>query len=493
MSPTRREFLQLACAGAATAAVAATGGCSSPNCPATPTRPWTPTNRLRIPAQLKPAAGDVKQFDLRLQTGSTKFLPGKPVPTWGVNGSYLGPTLRMRTGDNVRMNVQNALPEETTVHWHGMRLPARMDGGPHQPIPTGHPWEPSWRVINDASTLWYHPHPHGTTALHVFRGVAGLIIVDDPVSENAPLPHDYGVDDIPCILQDRSIDTDGQVHFDTEPNFGQMGTDMLVNGTMNAYLPVATTKVRLRLLNASNARLYHLGLSDGRSFHLIANDSGLLPKPVELAQLSLGPAERAEIIISLSPSEKVTLRTVAGDERIDAGTFSILELRAHTDLTASPALPETLGGAGPVDVPNDARVRHFKLQGHDAINGNQMDMARIDEVVTANTVEIWEIENNVYSHNFHIHGSDFTILDKSGRPPAPYETGRKDTVHVREKSTVRVAVQFAGYTDPTQPYMYHCHILRHEDAGMMGQFVVVEPGNENSTPRHPSSSQESPR
>ena len=170
--------------------------------------------------------------------------------------------------------------------------------------------------------------------------------------------------------------------------------------------------------------------------------------------------------------------TAAGDERIDEGTYALLELRAAASLEDSPAVPRRLGGAPPIVPPAGATVRHFTLQGHDAINGQGMDLTRIDEVVPANAVEIWEVENNVYSHNFHIHGVSFTILDRDGAPPHAWETGRKDTVHVPEKSTVRLAVQFSRFVDPALPYMYHCHILRHEDEGMMGQFLVVEPGTE---------------
>ncbi|UQS23732.1 MULTISPECIES: multicopper oxidase domain-containing protein [Amycolatopsis] len=134
-------------------------------------------------------------------------------------------------------------------------------------------------------------------------------------------------------------------------------------------------------------------------------------------------------------------------------------------------------------------MRRFTLNGHDAINGKEMDLTRIDEVVPAGAVEIWEIENNVYSHNFHIHEVAFQILDTDGAPPPSYATGYKDTVYVPGKSVVRLAVQFGKFTDPTSPYMYHCHILRHEDSGMMGQFVIVEPGTENQVnraiPGHP--------
>lgn len=133
--------------------------------------------------------------------------------------------------------------------------------------------------------------------------------------------------------------------------------------------------------------------------------------------------------------------------------------------------------------PPNAKVRRFRLNGHDAINGKEMDMSRIDEVVPAGAIEIWEIENTVYAHNFHIHEVAFQVLAVDGEKPPAYASGHKDTVYVPPKSTVRLAVQFGRFTDPATPYMYHCHILRHEDSGMMGQFVIVEPGTENEVPR----------
>jgi len=435
---------------------------------------------LRIPDELHPDDG---VFALTVQRGSTEILRGTTTPTWGVNGAFLGPTLRMRTGHEVAPAVTNGVDETTTMHWHGMMLPARMDGGPHQPIEPGATWRPAWTVKNRACTLWYHPHPHGKTAHQVFNGVAGMIIVDDEQSVALDLPRTYGVDDIPMILQDRTIEDDGSMPFDTEANFGQMGTEVLVNGTMGAYLDLARPVVRFRILNASNARLYNLGFSDGREFTLVANGQGILPAPVQLERLRLGPAERAEIVVAFEPGDRLRMITTAGTERLDQGDFTIIEMRAGASALPTPQRPLRLGGPAPVAVPAAATVRRFKLQGHDKINGKEMDMTRIDEVVPAGATEIWEIRNTVYSHNFHIHGCEFSILERNGSPPEAWETGRKDTVHLPEKSTVRVAVRFGEYTDPTSPYMYHCHILRHEDAGMMGQFVVVEPGTEGSVER----------
>lgn len=464
----------------ATALVA--GAASLAACATTsPQRPWSPRTPLRIPELIDASAGPIR---LEAAPGRTELRPGTTTETWGVNGAFLGPTLRLRTGDPVELEVRNALPETTTMHWHGMHVPAEFDGGPHQPIAPGETWRPSWTVRNRAATLWYHPHTHGSTAMHVFHGVAGMIIVDDADADSRGLPAEYGVDDLPCILIDRTIGDDGSMPFDTEPNFGQMGDEVLVNGTLGAYADLARTRVRLRLLNASNARRYLLELEDGREMDLIAADEGLLAAPQRLRRVALGPAERAEVVIEGAPGERLRLVSRAGVERIDGDELAILELRIRPDAAPAPApMPTQLGGPPPLAPAPGATARSFRLQGHDSINDAVMDLARIDEVIPAGALEIWTIENTVYAHNFHIHGCEFTILDRDGAPPEPWEGGRKDTVHLPERSRVRLAVQFGDDVDPRHPFMYHCHILRHEDAGMMGQFVVVEPGTEAATPR----------
>ncbi len=447
--------------------------------------PLTYTNRLRLPPLLEPEAdGDgVRRFALTLQTGMTEFFAGKPAATWGFNGSYLGPTLRARKGDRVAMKVTNQLPESTTVHWHGMRLPAVMDGGPHQTIEPKATWTPEWKIEQSATTLWYHPHPHGATSMHVYRGLAGMFIIDDAEADGLSLPSSYGVDDFPIIVQDKTIEANGTLSEDTRPTFGIMGNHILVNGTYDPFLEVTTSRVRLRILNASNARTYHLGFSDGRPFHVIGTDSGMLRKPVQTDRVLLSPAERADVVVEFATGDEVVLQSSSGDDDIDEGDFNLLKIRAAGRLKASPALPGKLTAAAPIAASPGARVRRFTLNGHDAVNKREMDMSRIDEVIPAGALEIWEIENTVYAHNFHIHEAAFRVLSIDGKAPPAYADGPKDTVYIPPKATARLAVQFGRHTDPVMPYMFHCHILRHEDEGMMGQFVVVEPGTEGSVSR----------
>src|SRR5918996_5211442 len=226
-------------------------------------------NELAIPRLLEPQEEDGRKvFDLTLQQGSAELLPGKPAETWGVNGSYLGPTLRAERGDRVELRVRNELPETTTVHWHGMHLPAAADGGPHQTIEPGMTWTPSWRIDQPAATLWYHPHPDGETADHVYSGLAGLFLIDDPESGELPLPADYGIDDIPLVIQDKRFHEDGSLDFSQgliSPT-GRLGDRILVNGTYDPHLEIGHERVRFRLVNASNARIYNVGFADDRDF-----------------------------------------------------------------------------------------------------------------------------------------------------------------------------------------------------------------------------------
>ena len=446
--------------------------------------PARPGRKLTIPPLLAGSAGanGARVFELTAQAGTSHILDGPPTPTWGYNGALLGPTLRAARGERVVVQVRNELPRTTTVHWHGMILPAAMDGGPHQPVAPGRSWSPEWTIDQPAATLWYHPHPHGETAMQVYAGLAGLFIIDDEHSADAGLPTNYGVDDIPLILQDKTFGDDGSLDPDRVPNFGIMGDVMLVNGTASAEFTATTSLVRFRILNGSNARMYNLEFSDGRAFDVVGGDAGLLEAPVEANRVSVSPAERVEIVVSLTAGEDVRLVTRNGRVDIDAGDHDLLRITSG-DVSTSTAIPATLPAPAPIRPPSGAINRTFRLNGHDAINGEEMDMARIDTVLAAGSTEIWTIENTVYAHNFHIHGAAFTVLDVAGERPDASMRGHKDTVFVPPRSSARLAVRFADHPDSRTAYMYHCHILRHEDEGMMGQYVAVRAGTERSTPR----------
>jgi suppressor of ftsI len=454
-------------------------------------------NKLNIPPLLQPKIENgEKIFDLKIGEGQTGILPGKQTRTLGFNGNILGPTIRVSTGDKVRMNVTNSLSEDTTVHWHGMHLPAAMDGGPHQMISPGSSWQPNWTITNQAATLWYHPHLMSKTSEQVYQGLAGVFIVDDSNSNSLNLPKDYGVDDIPLIVQDKNFDNNGQLVFDDpakmkEITAGMLGQTVLVNGTYAPYLDVPGRLIRLRLVNGSNARRFNFGFSDSRQFYQIATDGGLLPGPVMENRLQLSPGERAEVLVDLSnQTEPITLISypIEGDTnkvrslvlgKIVGKTdeheqFKILELRPNSGNYQKQEIPQVLNTISTFNESTANRTRLIKLDTA-AIDGKKMDMSRIDEVVKKGDVEIWTVRNEspIY-HPFHIHDVQFLVLDRNGQKPAANEAGWKDTVSLNPSDTVRIIMQFNDYADPNIPYMFHCHNMSHEDKGMMGQFVVVD-------------------
>lgn len=479
---SRRGFLT----GLALAPVAYAAGCSfrtAAPMPSSATRP------LPIPPPAPSTVGvdGVRRFTLRAQAGHTEMLRGVRTATWGYDGSVLGPTLRARRGERVAVTVTNDLPEPTSVHWHGMHVPAAADGGPHQMITPGAVWTPSWTVAQQAATLWYHPHPHGATERHVQRGLAGFFLIDDDPADALDLPKDYGVDDIPLVIQDRRFTADGAIDESDATDVGLLGDTIVTNGIAGAHLDVTTERVRLRVLNGSAGRLYHLALGDGRSFQLIATDGGLLPEPVALSRIQLSPGERAEIVVTVRASENVTLRSLPIGDRagIDrAGefgfddTFAILDLRAADTLRPATAVPAALVPLRPLAAATTAPTRSFELRWF-MINNRRMDMNRIDMTIPVDTTEVWSVRNeDNWPHNFHIHDVQFQILAVDGNPPPPALSGWKDTVYTAPGVTYTLAMHFADHTDPTFPYMYHCHLLHHEDQGMMGQFLVLAPGQQ---------------
>lgn len=451
------------------------------------------SNQLKVPplAESTTDADGRRVFDLTAQPGTTEFVPGSPADTWGFNQDYLGPTLMMKDGEDVAVQVHNDLDEATTVHWHGMHLPAAMDGGPHQMVEPGDTWTPEWTVDQEAATLWYHPHPHGDTERHVRKGLAGMVIVTSEAERALPLPHEYGVDDFPLVVQDARFNSEGQLDDSTKGFVGSLGDTILVNGTTAPFLDVTTELVRLRVLNASAARVYDFGFSDGREFSMIGSDGGLLEAPLPVDAVQLSPGERAELVVAVESGESVVLRSTPPDLGISEGSaarnggadsFDILELRAADTLTPSPPLPAELI---PIDRWTEADAdteRDFTLDGF-VINQQSMSMERIDEVVTMGDTEIWNVRNGMaMPHNFHIHDVQFQVLSIDGAEPPAELAGWKDTIFLRPQVRYRLIMQFTDYADTKVPYMYHCHLLWHEDQGMMGQFVVVKPGDETDVP-----------
>lgn len=477
-------------------------------------------NPLAIPPALN---GPV--YDLNVQNGSVEFFPGIVTPTYGVNGDILGPTLIAHEGDVVTLNVTNSLTgtgNTTTMHWHGFHVPAEDDGGPHQVIEQGATWSPSFTIMNPASTLWYHPHGEGKTDLQVARGVAGFFIIKDDAEAMLDLPRTYGVDDIPLAIQTKAFDVLNQIAIATE-----MDTLPMVNATVDPYVDLPAQVIRLRLLNGASMRTFHIGFTNDQPFYVIAGDGGLLPEPVERTRIILPPGERYEILIDLSgmDGQSLVMRSFASElpdgmygaadpsgmgmgtimgydaNPLNGADFDLLQINV-TAPTADPvtAIPATL--IEPVSMPPYTSTRFFTLEpetmgmdnmlmGPFVINGAAFNMDVINEVVPINTVEKWRITNNTHiSHPFHIHEGQFIIDNINGAAPDAVDAAYQDVVFIPPMQYAEVIKTFVDFADDMVPYMYHCHMLHHEDDGMMGSFTVVaqdavedmQPGNVQAFP-----------
>nr|WP_256478139.1 multicopper oxidase domain-containing protein [Corynebacterium stercoris] len=430
--------------------------------------------------------GTTRRFELTAQSGEYEIQPGTMTPTWGFNGAWLGPTLYMRRGERIEMRVHNGVDEPTVVHWHGLHLPAAADGGPALTFDPGETWEPAWDVDQPAATCWYHPHPHEVSALHAYRGLAGGIVIADDESDALGLPQEYGVDDIPVIITDAKFTADGHLDETIDPTYGLLGDTPLVNGITQPRFEATTRRLRLRLVNGATMRFHNLSL--GVPFHVIATDQSLLSAPVEVDEILLSPGERAEIIVDLAPGAQLMLRSTGIPRRGGLpkeaaqgfgfeDTFDLLEIAAPADGADPAPLPEGLSAAvdtldGPV------AERELRLNGFQ-INEQSMDMHRVDIVVDHAGRELWHVtnENDDWPHNFHIHNARFQVAEVKDGAIA-FADGWHDTISIPPLATVSLLVEFGYYPDPTLAYMFHCHMLFHEDQGMMGQFVVVEPGQE---------------
>ena len=443
-------------------------------------------NALVIPPEMEfeEIEPGVKRFELAVQRGEMRFLQNGSAATMGVNGSYLGPTIRANKGDRVILDVRNRLDEDTTMHWHGMEVPAIMDGTPHQTIKPGSSWTAEYEIVQEAATLWYHPHTHANTARQVYQGIAGLFLIEDENSQALNLPNAYGIDDIPLIIQDREFNNDGSLRYRVRSG-GGYGDEILVNGSHSPRFSVESRPTRFRILNGSNARIYWLGFEDQRTFLQIATDGGLLETPVETDRVRLAPGERAEIVVDFSDGRPAILQSFPDGPLFETiglwfggvtnGYFDILRLETKEATRKPHRIPQKLNTIERLTANQSVKTRPMNL-GPMLINGRSMNMRRIDERVTLGDIEVWRIRNFVgRPHPFHVHLVQFLVLDRDGKPPSPQESGWKDTVLVEPGETVNVIMKFARYADPDTPYMYHCHILEHEDMGMMGQFVVEEP------------------
>ena len=451
----------------------------------------TGQNPLLIPELLDSRA--TPEIELVMQNGEHEFYAGVPSETMGFNGDYLGPTIRLYRDTDATITFINNLEEPTTVHGHGLHVNGEIDGGPQSAIQPGESWQITIPVRQEAGTSWYHPHRMGATAHHVHAGLAGLYLIEDENSQSFDLPRDYGINDIPLVVQDRSF-TDGimnEYSVTVENVMNGLREDTLVaNGTVDAYQDVPQGWVRIRLLNGSNARFYRFHFGNGMTFFKIATEGGFLNHPVELEHIEMAPGERNEIMVDLSDGANATLfADLLPADPEDGGLFGgdapqalVVELRVDSTLQASGTLPDRLNDIAYLDredatqfrtISLDMEVPGGSIENMDlfGINGQSMDMNIINERVNRGDVEIWRITGQRMPHPFHIHGASFQILTLNGEPPTEADRGWKDTVVVWDEVT-EIIVRFDHVATEEFPYMYHCHMLEHEEYGMMGQFTV---------------------
>lgn len=451
--------------------------------------------RLHIPEAISG-----KSFQLRLHTSKMSFWKGATTATYGYNNeNYWGPTLIFNQGDTVKVDIKNDLNEPTTTHWHGMHIPAAMDGGPHQVIPAGATWSPSFVVKNNPGTYWYHPHVHQSTQKQLTYGAGGLIIVRDPIESALALPRTYGVDDIPLALTSRRFYTNDQFSFEGDND--KYGDYLFANGTLDPQVDLPRQFVRLRILNGEIERGYNLGFRDNRTFYLIATDGGLVDKPIPLKRMMLMVGERAEILVDLGADKtgsSVDLMAYnanhpfgfpggePGTGRPNGGylnniDFQILHINVKAP-TGNPVtkLPEILTkNRFPLEseVSNQRTVR---ITADNPGQPFQFDnkpyvMHQANQVIKLGAVEKWTVTNNrIFGHSFHIHDVQFKIVWRSSGPVEAWEQGWKDTVYVPRDQSVSFVAKFEDYASETDAYMYHCHMANHEDGGLMGEFLVVK-------------------
>lgn len=440
-------------------------------------------------------------FNLTVKDTIKQMIPGNQTVTAAVNGNWWGPTMIWNKGDVVHINLTNKLQDSTTMHWHGMHLPAVMDGGPHQVIPPSTIWQPFWQVTNNAGLYWYHPHLHMTTEEQISSGIGGLIIVRDNMESALPLPRKYGIDDIPLVLTDRRFNSSNQM--EVVP----YGDTMIVNGTIRPQTNVPAQVVRLRLLDAATERSYNIGFSDNRTFYVITTDGGLLNAPVAVTRYLLSAGERVEILVNFTGQTGQNVNLMAynstltqnqpGGDVFPSGSpfynflarkdFNILRLnvvaQTSNPITAVPAslTNNVFPSEGSANITRVVAISDTTIGPPGAgptfmINHKLFDINYNNYSVPLNNTEIWQLTSTSgFSHPFHIHDVQFHILTRNGVAPPAYEGGWKDVVFVKAGETVRFIAKFEDYADSLHPFMYHCHIALHEDAGMMGQFVVKNP------------------
>ena len=406
--------------------------------------------------------------------------PGKVTDVWAYNGMVPGPTLEAREGDKVIIHFKNNLPETSTIHWHGLHIPADMDGSPFSPVPPGGKKDYIFTIDpGTAGTFWYHPHPDVRTGYQIEKGLYGAIIVR-PAHD--PLP---AMPEKLLILSDNRFLRDGTIDMSVphtpagivDEENGREGNVMFVNGQIMPKITIRSGEVqRWRVVNAGAARVYRLAIP-GQTFVQVGSDGGLFEHPTEVKELLLANSERAELIVrgTGAPGSATVLQTLPYDRYMPQTRPAdwnrprkLLALQySNEPPTPTIRLPRTLRAIPILDT-TKVTVRRVLVLSQGMINSRMMDMNRIDVSAKLGATEIWTIENVVgMDHPFHLHGYQFQLLDRNGVPER--DRRWKDTVNIPKHENVRFIVHFDAHPGK---WMYHCHILDHEDHGMMGVLEI---------------------
>lgn len=526
---SRRDFLKLMGLGAGTAALSACGvtlpAASDPQTGVAVSTPGI------TPSPASPAL----IVDLTAARTTVPILSGAETPVWRyqasvrdgaaeslqvLDGSYLGPIFRVKHGQRIQVKLKNELPDPTIIHWHGLRIPEGMDGHPRYAIAPGKTFDYDFTVQNRAGMYWFHPHPHQLTGQQAYYGLAGLFIVSDEEENALGLPS--GEYDLPLVIQDRLFDATNRMVYMVNGMMDQMtgflGDTILVNGKPDTILDVKASVYRLRLLNGSNSRIYKLAWQDGTPLAVIATDGGLLEAPITRDYVMLAPGERVELWVDFSTRNDAKLVSLAFDGGGSTGgmmgggmmgggstlpngvPLDILRVRVGEKGEPVSPLPQRLSSIARhrmEDAVNGKNPRSFTLamQGMiHTINGRvfEMDAVANDEIVRLGDLEVWEfvnleggggggmgMMNMEMPHPMHMHGVQFQVverqIDRNFRKQYEQvsagfvDEGWKDTVLVMPGESVKVLVRFEVFAGT---YLYHCHNLEHEDAGMMRNYRV---------------------
>ncbi|GAB1511541.1 multicopper oxidase family protein [Actinophytocola sp. KF-1] len=425
------------------------------------------STRMPVPSVLRPVASttttDVYRLDMRPAT--VEIIPGLRTEVLTFGGQFPGPTIRARTGRRVAITFDNRLGEAANVHLHGGHTAPEHDGHPMDVIAPGGSRFYDYANRQQGATLWYHDHSHHTEAQHVYRGLQGFYLIDDPSEATLGLP--TGAYDVPIVLGDAFIAEDGTLIYDTPDT----RTTLLANGKQQPYFPVAARKYRFRLLNGATERIFRLNLG-GEVMTQIGTDGGLLPAPILHTELPLSSAERADLVIDFS-RYPVGTQLVLADTTGPLLRFDVV--RQATDYSRLPDELRPLPALAAATVERDITLS-FDVSGVPTglVNGKPYDPNRVDFQVKRGSTEIWRIYNGDgqfnADHNFHLHLEQFRVLGREGAPSRPSDAGRKDTVAIPPDTAVRIQTTFTDYVGK---YVYHCHFLDHSSVGMMAQMEIV--------------------